>query len=99
MFDGVVTTSGETFHLEGSWKFYQPEQRVGFHSIIYKASDVVMTPQGEGGEANTSYCGHLGELQKYLKELQSSTDFSEKQQVRRKLVLCTIEFLCYLEAS
>ena len=66
VFDGVIVTPHEEYHVELAGKFF--DQLVDFHSVIYATSDV------DFGAINgsTPVCGGTGTAYKKLKKLQST---------------------------
>ena len=61
VFDGVIHSRGEEYHIEKAHKFFPTEQ--DFHSIIYRASDV---------EEPASICGTKDKVYEDLHRLQST---------------------------
>ena len=66
IFDGVITTQHEEYHVEVAGKFFsEPEE---FHSVIYAVSDVDFSAVN-GSQAS---CGDTGKAYEKLREIQSS---------------------------
>ena len=61
VFDGVIVTSGEEFHVEIANKFFREKR--DFHSVIYRTSDIVFEQNEASCAAKEGILNHLKELQ------------------------------------
>ena len=66
MFDGVIMTPHEEYHVEVAGKFF--DQQVDFHSVIYATSDVDF----RAVNGSVPMCGGTGTEYEKLKKLQST---------------------------
>ena len=70
VFDGIIHSHGEEYHIEKAHKFFSTDQ--DFHSIIYRASDV---------EEPASICGTRDKVYEELHRLQSTGGPSQRDRV------------------
>ena len=70
VFDGIIHSHGEEYHIEKTHKFFSIDQ--DFHSIIYRASDV---------EEPASICGTRDKVYEELHRLQSTGGPSQRDRV------------------
>ena len=70
VFDGIIHSHGEEYHIEKAHKFFPTKQ--DFHSIIYRASDV---------EEPASICGTKDKVYEDLHRLQSTGRPSPKDRI------------------
>ena len=70
VFDGIIHSYGEEYHIEKAHKFFPTEQ--DFHSIIYRASDV---------KEPASICGARDKVYEELHRLQSTGEPSPRDRI------------------
>ena len=66
VFDGVIVTPGEEYHVEVTGKFF--DQPTDFHSVIYATSDVDVT----AGNSSKPLCGGTEMVYEKLRKLQTT---------------------------
>ena len=90
VFDGVIVTSHEEYHVELAGKFF--DQVVDFHSVIYATSDVDF----RAVNGSTPLCGGTGTAYEKLKKLQSTAKPIVKQnnKFRTKKALSSTNRFC-----
>ncbi|KAG8235170.1 hypothetical protein J437_LFUL015476 [Ladona fulva] len=89
LFDGTVTLSnGEVFYIEPSSRYFEPrakreatadddEVSPGFHSVIYRASDVVMPPSHS--PACPSHLLHLKRMEESLEGFEDDEEEGKRR--------------------
>ena len=89
MFDGVIVTPHEEYHVEVAGKFF--DRLMDFHSVIYATSDVDFSAIN----GSIPLCGGTGKAYEKLKELQSTArPVSEQSKFRTKKALSPTNRFC-----